>query len=476
VAKANERLFGMSQKMSVERANLEGQPATRDTLDLLKAARVLNLPSYERYKGKRQRAFKNYRLNPSYVDPTTQQTCHAVFSTQYPDAPPRLFADISSRCRCQERLAEEDMCPHEILVNDGFNEDYFLPRHMAREFVSGSLDGWTESVAGEQSNIDNILGYEMEQMAPSSKMDGVIGTADGDTMAYDAMMTDAAQQPTHESLPTHESASTHASAPTHNLVPPPGYIPQTGGTIQPLGKKHVQRSFANATAAYATLSKERKFQVCELVMQLDNLLLGDSTKSSVVETRGGLTVHVPNQSILATEPKKRMMTKREISVKKMKRSLQNQGESQSLHVNEQYDIMINGKQRGHCGFCDNNNHKITSCDLRQERKARGFEYMLSTTLPLNESVLRTRITKGMPLVEAGKGSLLGAVAREHTNSNFIIHKASLVEGGTSGCMDNMIFCISFLGRLGTVVAKDIWITGGVMNTPVSYTHLRAHET
>jgi hypothetical protein len=180
VAKANERLFGMSQKMSVERANLEGQPATRDTLDLLKAASVLNLPSYERYKGRRQRAFKNYRLNPSYVDPTTQQTCHAVFSTQYPDAPPRLFADISSRCRCQERLAEEDMCPHEILVNDGFNEDYFLPRHMAREFVSGSLEGWTESVAGEQSNIDNILGYEMEQMAPSSKMDGVIGTADGD--------------------------------------------------------------------------------------------------------------------------------------------------------------------------------------------------------------------------------------------------------------------------------------------------------
>ena len=104
---------------------------------------------------------------------------------------------------------------------------------------------------------------------------------------------------------------------------------------------------------------------------------------------------------------------------------------------------------------------------------KAFEYILSTTLPLNESALRTRITSGMPLVEcAGKGSLLGAVARDYTNSNFIIHKASLVEGGAPGCMDSMIFCISFIGKLGRVIdgsaTKEVWITGGLMNSLITH--------
>ena len=96
---------------------------------------------------------------------------------------------------------------------DSMKTTFYLPRHMARESVSGSLEGWTEPVAEQQSqSIDNILGYQMEQMDTSSKMDGIIGSADGDEMmAYDTMMTAEthvralrALVPTHESSPAHE--------------------------------------------------------------------------------------------------------------------------------------------------------------------------------------------------------------------------------------------------------------------------------
>ena len=459
VTKANERLFGMTQKMRVERAGLVGQPATHETIDLLKAAAVLNLPSYERYKSRRQRAFKNYRLDPSHVNQETQQTCHAVFSTQYPDAPPRLFADMNSRCGCQERLAEEDMCCHEILSKGGFNENYFLPRHMARESVSGSLEGWTEPVAEEQSKLDDILGYEMEQIAPTSKMDGIIGSADGDEMmAYDTMMTDA------------DESSRHATdqVPPQLASPPPGYMPERGGKVAPLGKKRVQNVLANVTAGYSNMGVERKFAVSSLVMQLEELLLVDSTQSRVVETRGGLAVQVPNQACLAAQTKKRMMPVHEIQVKKMQKSLQSQGERQLLSVNDDYDIVVNGKQKKSCGFCGSKNHQITTCDNRADMRMRGHEHVLSSKFQMNQIALRQRITN-MPIGVAGKGSsLLSSVGKEYENSNFIIHKASLLSGGTLGCMDDMIFCISFIGKLGTVIdgslTKEVWITGRLMNS------------
>ena len=99
---------------------------------------------------------------------------------------------------------------------------------------------------------------------------------------------------------------------------------------------------------------------------------------------------------------------------------------------------------------------------------RGHEHVLSSKFQMNQIALRQRITN-MPIGVAGKGSsLLSSVGKEYENSNFIIHKASLLSGGTLGCMDDMIFCISFIGKLGTVIdgslTKEVWITGRLMNS------------
>ena len=101
---------------------------------------------------------------------------------------------------------------------------------MAREFVPGSLNGCEDPVAEEQSNlIDNVLGYEMEQMVQDSKIDNFIGSADGDMMMVSAsnMMTD-------ESSPL---------APPQFLPqllsPPLGYMPQRVGIVEPLAQINV---------------------------------------------------------------------------------------------------------------------------------------------------------------------------------------------------------------------------------------------
>jgi len=49
-AKTNQLLFGMCQKMRVELEHLKNEPQTTLTQDLIKAASLLGLPSYERYK------------------------------------------------------------------------------------------------------------------------------------------------------------------------------------------------------------------------------------------------------------------------------------------------------------------------------------------------------------------------------------------------------------------------------------------
>jgi len=263
------------------------------------------------------------------------------------------------------------------------------------------------------------------------------------------------------------------TVPAPSLPLPPGYMPQKGGKVEPFAKKRVQNTLASVTAGYNSMGKDHKMAVSLLVMQLDDLLLADSTKSREVETKGGLNetyvVNVPTHACLAAEPKKRKMTAREHAVRKMNKSLQNQGWRQNLHVNDDYDITLNGKQRSTCSFCGTKNHQISNCDKRAEMRMRGHEHILTTTIPMNEIALRDTITNSMPIVASGKEChLLGTAVKGCENSSFIIHKASLIDGGTRGCMDHMIFCISFIGESGTVIegslTKDVWINGRLMNS------------
>ena len=45
---------------------------------------------------------------------------------------PRLFTDFERRCDFRERLANQHMCPHEIVAKDGCNKSFFKERHVLR--------------------------------------------------------------------------------------------------------------------------------------------------------------------------------------------------------------------------------------------------------------------------------------------------------------------------------------------------------
>ena len=145
-AEMNQILFGDGHKMRFVLANLEQQPLTAATQDLKKAALVLNLPTYERYQSANESTHL-FRVDNQYVADQASpspQFCTAVHST-LSNEPPRIFPNEMSRCDCSERLANEDMCTHEILAKGGFDRKFFKARHFARDCVSGSTTGCTDA-------------------------------------------------------------------------------------------------------------------------------------------------------------------------------------------------------------------------------------------------------------------------------------------------------------------------------------------
>ena len=105
--------------MSVELYKLKNGPKTSPNLDLIEAATVLNLKSYERYRRFQMRGLRELDLGTVY-DSVSCKTLVCVRSRQYTDAPPRVFPDPFSRCNCVDRIAEQDMCGHEIVAKKGF--------------------------------------------------------------------------------------------------------------------------------------------------------------------------------------------------------------------------------------------------------------------------------------------------------------------------------------------------------------------
>ena len=135
-------------RIEIDRLNREHQCSS--TKNLLKAANILNRPSYERFKRFLART-NEYRLITSAVPFTGSEECQ-VKSIRYPDAPPRVFKHPDDRCPCEDRVAEQDMCVHEILAKNGFHEKWYLSRYFLRPFVCGSVTGWQPQVSNDMVN------------------------------------------------------------------------------------------------------------------------------------------------------------------------------------------------------------------------------------------------------------------------------------------------------------------------------------
>ncbi|EJK43834.1 hypothetical protein THAOC_37684 [Thalassiosira oceanica] len=151
--KTDALLFGESQKLTVEESHLKKEPDTRANNLLLRAVQILGLREYERFKCNllRTAEYATEYVKDSISD---EVTCTIVRSTRHPDAPPRYLRK-GERCDCKDRIAEQDMCVHEICC-DGFDQDKFLPRHLRRDRVSGSLEGWSPPESSA-SPLDEIL-------------------------------------------------------------------------------------------------------------------------------------------------------------------------------------------------------------------------------------------------------------------------------------------------------------------------------
>ena len=66
----------------------------------------------------------------------------------------------------------------------------------------------------------------------------------------------------------------------------------------------------------------------------------------------------------------------------------------------------------------------------------------------------------MPIAPKPEGPVIGNVSSEYLKSNFIIHSASLVEGGGPGVL-GMNFCVSFLNK-NAEPCETVWLSGSAM--------------
>lgn len=447
VVQTNQLLFGHTTKMNTEKARLEGEPATLENVELMKAVSVLNLPAYERFKARLNRA-KFYRLDTSFLNTSTQETCHAVFSTQYPDAAPRIFANADSRCNCKDRLEHEDMCPHEILEKRGFQASLFQPKHMARSVVAGSLDGWVE----EEQSLEHLIGYDVpEHIDDETQVGGIMGSADTDVESL---------QPAAQLLPTR----------------PSGYVAKTASKVQSLPSKRIKNVLSNVVGAYGSCGDERKFEISDLVLKLEKLMHQENTQTQRVESESTAyeyAIDEPTNQCISSQTKKRMLPNHEVYGKKFKAGLQRQGVGQVIQVNDQCSIHVNAKSVNHCSFCNSTVHKVTNCDKKYGMISKvGDEYALTTEKAEVETNLRARL-KSFCTDVGGKVCVFSNVPRSNDNCNFIIHRASLTVCGVPGNILDMIFCISFIGKLGTVtegcqLTEKIWVTGSVMNALITH--------
>ncbi len=399
--KTNQLLFGMCQKMRVELGCLKNNPQTALNQDLIKAASLLALPSYERYKRSAERALRDLTLY-SEMDPTSQVTKFFIRSRRYPEAPPRIFESKDQRCTCKDRVQELDQCAHEILLRGVFDPYYFLERHFSRDSVKGSLSGWNDS---HHNRIRDLLGYEEEAIED-----------DGNSASFN-------QRDQSNNTDNTSNIVDYAS----NTIALPM---KTSVWVKPLSKKQVTNILTAVCGAYSSFSEEQQFEISNLALELQEVVCLDKSRSDVmIDDEKGMFLEVPTAETRLNQRKKRAQPiheiKANIASKKIQKSLQNIGLSQDV-CNDSCSIQINGNYSRilHCKFCSLG-HTVTNCPRRDELKLHAYEYQLSTSSEQDMDSLRQRVRSSLILRTfvdlPGESEIFGVIPTNLQSKNFIIH-------------------------------------------------------
>ncbi len=279
-----------------------------------------------------------------------------------------------------------------------FEEQQFQQRCFFRDCVEGSLQGWHEC---RQTEMDSMNEYEEDLMAES------LHSSDIEEAEVDAVTLDCLK----------------------DSDVPPGYLQDTSKSIKPLDMKTVKLMLSSVAGGYMRCSKETKFAISSLAIQMEKLLLHETgnqlpkeflSQSSINEDYNQWEVEKYLQNIKSTsaidyndiikppsnafrsEPKLCLKPACEVHKrKKLKSILKNAGVVQTIY-DGRHAIIANGKT-GHkitCAFCSDN-HPYTSCPKQDEYKLTSMEYILTTKQPVSKTSIRQRLTS-MPIIASEK--------------------------------------------------------------------------
>jgi hypothetical protein len=92
-------------------------------------------------------------------------------------------------------------------------------------------------------------------------------------------------------------------------------FPEKTGKCKPLDTHAVKTVLSQVSAAYGRVGEDLQFEMSALVLQLQELLTVDPNKSKTVISHSGYSVKQPNQSLISSQPKGRLMPQHEIRSK-----------------------------------------------------------------------------------------------------------------------------------------------------------------
>ena len=177
---------------------------------------------------------------------------------------------------------------------------------------------------------------------------------------------------------------------------------------------------------------------------------------------------------LLEEPKKRLRPARERGMRK-KRKLPNQ-----KHAKHKHDVHIGTmvaqvnpkRQKPTCSFC-RGEHKITSCERREQLLARSMEYQLTIDNQHTSTLLRDRIKTSMPFIPCDSEPdclIYGNIGQKCYPLNFVLHSVYRGNDGPSN-RDNVYFCVTFLDKFANPVPEynNVCVSEEVLNALLNTT-------
>ena len=379
-----------------------------------------------------------------------------------PTADPRVFDSVDDDCDCEERVAFEGQCPHLIKVRGGFDITCFEKRHIRREKVVGSINGWTP-------------------LPPSTEFGG-----------DEEVMDSATSDPFQDMLDNNDYDDINVEV----AVPPEAaQIDLSSTEVQPLRRKGISDLTTNVMSHYDGCSDDVKFVIGGMFIQIKKLVMGGVKNADNMQSEGDLlnaTRNIielcqsafkapsgefisgkasgePSANTVSRVPKKRVMKAKQASM-----AAANKKRKQEISMNSgaavPVGVKVNAPRTGNrCGFCKKvAKHAMSRCDRREHFKKIGAEYNVAN--PNESSALTERLLSSPPSnVASQPSSFVTKLTTEQLKSlHVIIHDKYTVSAGSVASINNFSFVVSIIvGGEVDLNAQNIQISGALMNQIIS---------